>query len=185
MNTIQSLQEQLDTLKKENSQLRQMAERDGLTGCLRREALMGLIERRRSFGLLPKNLSLVVADIDFFKKVNDKYGHIAGDEVLKNFAQKLQDKLPSGSLVARMGGEEFLILLSETCTESARIIEELRLEVANADLKLSDGRKLHISVSFGMANWDSDQNLLKSVAAADAALYESKHQGRNRLTLAA
>lgn len=185
MENLNVLQQRIEDLQKENSELRQMAERDGLTGCLRREALLKILERRRGFGLLAKKQSLVVADIDFFKKVNDNFGHLAGDEVLKAFAQHLMSSLPDGSLVARMGGEEFLILMNEDLTDARHYIEEIRQNLAARPITSSDGEKIAVTASFGMAQWDSDESMLKAVAQADGALYQSKKNGRNRLSLAA
>ncbi len=185
MENSQALQNKVIELENEISRLRILAERDGLTGCLRREALITLIDRRRSFGLLPKKMTLVIADIDFFKKVNDTYGHIGGDEVLTAFAKTLQNEVPDGSLICRMGGEEFVILIPGTTEAATLALENLRKQIESHTVKLSDGRKVQITSSFGAANWDSDKSLLGATAEADAALYRAKNQGRNQVAYAA
>lgn len=168
-------------LEAEISKLRHTAERDGLTGCLRREALFSLIESRRKFGLLSKNMSAVVVDIDHFKRVNDSWGHATGDEVLKSVSAMLQDLSPEGSLVCRMGGEEFLILMPMDANAAYAQTEKLRLCIAAEAVKLESGYKIAVTASFGVSKWDSDQSLNAAISIADQRLYRAKNEGRNRV----
>lgn len=171
-------------LEDEISRLRNIAERDGLTGCLRREALMNIIERRRKFGLLPKTLSLAIVDIDHFKNINDTHGHLAGDHVLKEVAQFLIRNAPAGSLVCRMGGEEFVLLIPTHLTNAYSDVDRLRRELASSKIELDSGAELNVTFSAGLTEWDSDHPLLDATAEADAALYAAKKNGRNQSTRA-
>jgi diguanylate cyclase (GGDEF)-like protein len=130
-------------------------------------------------------LCLIFADIDHFKDVNDKYGHLAGDILLKSIAECLKNTLRDSDIVARYGGEEFAVILPETGLDDALVVAE-RLR-KNVDLLKIDyeGEKLSISMSFGIAIMDSENNptatdLLKQ---ADRALYRAKNTGRNRCYL--
>ncbi len=130
-------------------------------------------------------LSVLLLDIDFFKKVNDTYGHDAGDEVLKEFARRLGLNVRSIDMPCRLGGEEFVVLMPETEGEAAATIaERVRAQVADNPFILADGRKLDVTVSVGVATCtgigDSPEGLLKR---ADEAVYEAKQSGRNRVVV--
>ncbi|MCF7845685.1 MAG: GGDEF domain-containing protein [Candidatus Peribacteraceae bacterium] len=137
-----------------------------------------------------KQFSVIYADIDHFKDVNDNHGHAAGDETLKIFAEILNNLTRQEDIVARLGGEEFVILLPETDIDQARIVaEKLRKEIARADI-LFQGSRIKITSSFGVAkmminngdnkseNSETPQSLLQR---ADACIYEAKEGGRNRV----
>jgi two-component system cell cycle response regulator len=135
-------------------------------------------------------LSLVMCDIDYFKKVNDSYGHAAGDEVLRCFAERLQGSLrQSIDWVARYGGEEFVLVLPEASLDAAaRVAEKVRGDCAGAAMRTSLV-DCTITASFGVATFSAAATSLSGCAdallrAADAALYRSKLAGRNRVTLA-
>lgn len=192
LGNTQALIDRITQLEIENSKLRTLADRDGLTGCLRREAFMTLIERRRSFGLLPKEMTLAVVDIDHFKKVNDTYGHLAGDQVLSQMSQILLESAPEGTLVCRMGGEEFVLLIPMHLEEAVRGLDKLREMISSANIKVSQPNSdshevmsIHVTASFGTATWDTDRALVEVTARADAALYKAKKAGRNQVQVAA
>ena len=126
---------------------------------------------------------LALADIDFFKKVNDTYGHAAGDEVLAATAGRLTSHLRPYDMIYRYGGEEFLICLPNADTDIARaVLERLRESMAERPIKLEDGRDLPVTASFGLAQITKDADLKTVIDRADAALYQSKEHGRNRVT---
>ena len=163
--------------------LRKLATHDELTGLLNRREFDRVLaeeyERSRRFG---RPYALVTLDLDHFKKVNDKYGHPAGDLVLKAAVQRVSRQLRSVDRFARVGGEEFAIVLTEvdhvTASEVARRIVEM---MARTPVLLADGTKLEVTVSAGSASIPrnaADPQAL--VQIADRALYEAKARGRNR-----
>jgi diguanylate cyclase (GGDEF)-like protein len=128
-------------------------------------------------------VALVLADVDFFKRINDEFGHDAGDKVLVRLAAMLREGLRDCDVLARWGGEEFLALLPACDSRSAyEVAERLRLAVAAAQIEIG-GRALSVTMSFGIAEVDRDHDLLSATTRADRALYRSKHEGRNRVTV--
>jgi diguanylate cyclase (GGDEF)-like protein len=146
-----------------------------------------LLERMSEAANASKNLSVLMIDIDFFKKVNDTYGHGCGDAVLKQVARVIQASVRGNDLAARYGGEEFCILLPEADAEHARqAAERLRVTV-EAQKTLYEGRTVSVTVSLGVAQYDPARDVSgKSlIDRADRALYASKQEGRNRVTVSA
>ena len=145
------------------------------------------VERAARYG---RPLSLVLCDIDYFKKLNDTLGHAAGDQVLRQFGKRLQQILRSGvDWVARIGGEEFAVVLPETGYNQAReVARKLREALASADFR-TDDQNVRVTASFGLCGLDrvpaGERHLAqRMLKIADAALYRSKHDGRNRVTAA-
>jgi len=125
--------------------------------------------------------ALVLADVDFFKRVNDEHGHEAGDRVLVQVGAVMRDTLREVDLLARWGGEEFLALLPQCSGPTAlEVAERLRAAVAATPIDIG-GRRLQITASFGVAEVHDLQDLQAAIARADQALYASKHGGRNRV----
>ncbi|WP_443750499.1 PleD family two-component system response regulator [Asticcacaulis solisilvae] len=166
----------------------EMAVTDGLTGLNNRRFLdhqLSLALSRHNRGGQP--CSVLLLDIDFFKRVNDTYGHDAGDEVIKEFARRLSLNVRAIDLPCRFGGEEFVVLMPETeSVDAGHIAERVRQQVADAPFILSDGRQLNVTVSVGVATsqglGDSPESLLKR---ADEGVYEAKSSGRNRVVIKA
>jgi diguanylate cyclase (GGDEF)-like protein len=127
-------------------------------------------------------LSILMVDIDFFKKVNDQYGHDTGDECLIGVAECLQKNIRISDVVARFGGEEFILLLPNTSLKSAaEIAEKLRLAIANKEFGEA---QIHLTVTLGVAGLSHpDDSPLDIIKRADAALYQGKHNGRNRVEI--
>jgi diguanylate cyclase (GGDEF)-like protein len=162
----------------------ELAMHDPLTGLANRRAISDALHsstaRAHRQGL---PFSLLLVDIDHFKRVNDSYGHQAGDEVLRVLARTLQSRLRAQDAVGRFGGEEFLVLLPDTDRDGALVVAQaLREAVAQSPAQWA-GRSIHVTVSIGvgggkLAPQDSIDSL---VAAADSALYAAKQGGRDRV----
>jgi diguanylate cyclase (GGDEF)-like protein len=137
-------------------------------------------------------LSCMYIDIDHFKQVNDTYGHQAGDDVLREVASRIKAELRMSDALGRFGGEEFVVLLIDADQDSAgTVAQRIRASVANQPFLLADGQGLAVTVSIGVAELDASERELaieeaaqQLVAQADAALYEAKQQGRNRVVAA-
>jgi diguanylate cyclase (GGDEF)-like protein/PAS domain S-box-containing protein len=141
----------------------------------------GRQHRRRD---TPAVISWVIADIDHFKRVNDTHGHDGGDTVLKAVAGVLQAAARDGDTVARIGGEEFILLLpGARATEAGRVAERLRLAVESQSLTL-DGQPVTVTASFGVAQQATEEAWTTTLERADAALYRAKSEGRNRVVIA-
>ncbi len=169
------------------AKLSQMATRDALTGLFNRREFDRLIEeewqRSVRFG---RPFSLVLTDIDFFKKVNDTHGHPAGDDVLSHVASLLSGQVRNVDRVARYGGEEFAIIMVETERKhAAEHLERLFALLAEIPCVTRTGVTLPVTLSAGVAMSGEDGDSPAAlIAAADSALYQAKHTGRNRLVCA-
>ncbi|WP_320171001.1 diguanylate cyclase [Maridesulfovibrio sp.] len=171
--------------KEAEDKLRKLATTDPLTGLANRRHFMEsaeeALERSLRYG---HELSLMMMDIDFFKNVNDMYGHDAGDDVLKGLAAAGLKILRQIDVFGRIGGEEFSILLPDTGLEGARIVaERLRQEIEKTRMITRSG-ELTITVSIGVANLNEQTRSLEHLLkAADIGLYAAKHAGRNRVEI--
>ncbi len=134
-----------------------------------------------------KNLSVIMMDIDHFKRVNDNYGHQTGDEVLIKIASILKSNVRKVDVVARYGGEEFIILLPETSGKNAyNVAEKLRILISDYKIKNIDGKEFNVSSSFGISSLKEVMDVEKDIddiiiKLADNALYEAKKTGRNKV----
>ncbi|MCG7590122.1 MULTISPECIES: diguanylate cyclase [Halomonadaceae] len=160
-------------------QLRYLAETDMLTTLPNRRAF---VERAMAFYLQARfTFTVAVIDIDYFKSINDQYGHHVGDEVLKEVANRLSNSLRTDDLVARMGGEEFGVCLCDT--HDAPTLETLRRGIAEKPVLTSEGA-VHVTVSIGacqVSPCGSDEHWEEDLRHADMALYRAKKEGRNRV----
>lgn len=127
--------------------------------------------------------SLLLLDIDFFKKVNDTHGHVNGDRILKGVAMKIRDNVRNNDLPSRYGGEEFAVILPNTEIRTAeQVADRMRQDIAKTIFKL-DGTDIRVTISGGLAESRKGQNPEELIKDADQALYQSKAEGRNRITL--
>jgi len=163
-----------------------MATTDGLTGLYNhRHFQEKLAEEFKRLSRYPRPLSLLLMDIDFFKKVNDTYGHPAGDTVLKSVAAILKKTVRETDIPARYGGEEFAALLTDTDKEGAGLVAERARKAIMESLFHVDARGLKITVSIGVASYPADARTKEAlIEVADRALYRAKEEGRNRVVLA-
>ncbi|MFC1543138.1 diguanylate cyclase [Candidatus Neomarinimicrobiota bacterium] len=184
--SLTSAREKWKSLKEREqlqAELIRMAMYDTLTNLLSRRALLeqAEVERQRTMRY-GRHLSLLMIDIDHFKKVNDTYGHIVGDSVLREIAQALKKHTRRSDFVGRYGGEEFLIILPETRLERALVLaEKLRGQVA--DLAISTNGKVvkGVTVSIGVSEYDNDPNIDEFINRSDKWLYAAKKNGRNQV----
>ncbi len=159
---------------------------DGLTGIANARSFRATLDRELDrAGRTQEPLTLILADLDHFKTINDTYGHPAGDQVLRVIARRLKDNLRPMDTIARYGGEEFaLILPNSSVTSLGRVAERLRLCVAQEPVILPDGTKLHVTASFGVASSQPWAMLSASalIDCADRHLYLAKTRGRNQVS---
>ncbi|WP_078119998.1 GGDEF domain-containing protein [Thiosocius teredinicola] len=175
----------LKTVEQSAEQNRRIALQDPLTGLANRRALFetmdGLYAKAEANG---QSLSLMIIDVDHFKRVNDRYGHQAGDIVLQHVATTIKQRLRANDIVGRIGGEEFLAVLPDTPNEGAlRVAEELRRTLESAPVTV-DGQEISVTISVGLYSSGrliSSQTPDAMIATADEALYRAKSNGRNRI----
>ena len=165
------------------SSVEQLASTDQLTGVLNRPAsLRGLANEIERAGRYGRSLAVALVDIDHFKKVNDTYGHAAGDFVLHHVAQLLQANLRSTDVVGRYGGEEFLVVLPEGDVGAADAAEKLRRLVGKTPVVLPDDTELAVTISVGLATGSGSELQLDRITHdADSALYAAKAMGRDQV----
>lgn len=167
----------------EVERLRMRAFVDALTGVWNRGALFDLLYRERERAQRgTKPLSVAMLDIDYFKKINDGYGHPGGDEVLKELCVRLRGAIRPYDSVGRYGGEEFAVVFPETENEDALMLgERLRAVVSESPFRLGSS-ELSVTISVGIATSDGPVDTVEDMLArADAALYQAKRAGRNRV----
>lgn len=163
---------------------RKKAMHDSLTGLPNRESyqqrLKQEVERINRYG---GKLSLMVCDVDLFKRINDSYGHLAGDKVLKIIARSLQRALRDTDFIARFGGEEFVILMPETSsTEAKTVAEKLRKKIESSPFNFKK-EPVQITVSLGLSEFAQNETADEVFSRADKALYRAKEQGRNKVLI--
>jgi len=155
------------------------------------DSLTGLANRRRFFDIAEQavlqanrygnELSVAMLDLDHFKRINDTHGHAAGDAVLRQVAQILSESLRTTDLGARVGGEEFAILMPSTSIPEALIpLERIRLNTEASEIEV-DGQTIRVTCSVGVSTWRAGMTLDQVIAEADAKLYQAKSEGRNRI----
>ncbi|HEX9840805.1 MAG TPA: sensor domain-containing diguanylate cyclase [Anaerolineales bacterium] len=158
---------------------------DPLTGLQNRRSLfeLGRIEFSRA-RRAKRPFCCMMLDLDYFKQINNNYGHPMGDQVLQEFAKRCKSSVREVDLIGRYGGEELLIFLPETDSETAmQVAERLRTSIDGTPMEVS-GQELHVTVSIGVSRKDENTLQLETlIARADQALYIAKHKGRNRVAI--
>lgn len=166
------------TIIKSETKLKEMAHRDRLTKLYNRHYMLDKLS------MLSENeskYSLAMADIDDFKKINDHYGHNAGDEVLKTVSARMRERC-SNCDIARWGGEEFLILLPVRGGNAVKMLEEMRSDICSAPVKHEE-QEINVSVTIGLAERNDGQSIDEWIQSVDEKLYRGKHDGKNRLVV--
>lgn len=163
---------------------RKKAMHDSLTGLPNRESYQQRLDQEvQRFQRYGGKLSLMVCDVDLFKRINDTYGHLAGDKVLKIIAKSLQKNLRSSDFIARFGGEEFVALMPETSTDEALIVaEKLRKKIEESPFNFKK-EPVQITVSFGISEIVEGESIDEVFNRADKALYKAKESGRNQVQI--
>ena len=159
-----------------------LAAMDGLTGIYNRRHFLELATHRfaddRIHGRTP---AAIMLDLDHFKRINDNYGHLIGDEVLREIANRLRAAVHHGDLIGRYGGEEFFLFVTADPHNAHQLAEQLRATIAATPM-ITNAGPVHATTSIGIAQMrPSDRDIDALLARADAALYQAKHQGRNRV----
>ncbi len=177
---LENARKELSSQREQIESLRSAARIDALTQIANRahfdEYLQAAIDRLNRYDEV---FSMLMIDIDHFKSVNDKYGHLAGDRLLKGMAKKLKASLRGSDFVARYGGEEFSAILIKAPLDNALSIARAVRESVEFSLFNLDGVELRVTVSIGVAQARAGDTPQKLIARADAALYDAKHAGRN------
>ena len=173
-----------DLLKARLEESVEMAITDGLTGLHNRRYMEGHLKTLVAQSIQSgRSLSLLVADIDFFKSVNDTYGHDAGDNVLREFAQRFRRNTRGIDLACRLGGEEFVIIMPDTdLARAIQVGERLRATIAAEPFQVTPGKDLAVTASVGISTLEYQEDTPEALfKRADNALYSAKREGRNRV----
>jgi diguanylate cyclase (GGDEF)-like protein len=172
----------IEPMARLNGQLEEMATRDFLTDLVNRRRFFERLEKEMADARIRSHgLSVIILDLDFFKRINDTFGHDSGDMVLKHAALRVRELMRGSDCAARFGGEEFIMLLRETRIDAAAAMAEaVRAKIADVPFE-SVGQ---VSASFGVAEWDHKEDARTMIARADKALYVAKQTGRNRVVRA-
>lgn len=184
---LERSQDEIGRLRQEINRAREDALSDALTGLANRRRFdLALASSLADSATAPDGPSLLLADIDHFKNINDNYGHLFGDKVLRAVAQVLKDNVKGGDMAARFGGEEFVILLPETSIDGAcAVAENIRSKIARCRVMRSGTTDFldSLSISIGVAHYRHGESPADFLGRADSALYAAKTQGRNRVTV--
>lgn len=184
----QRLQAQAKLLEEQNYTLSYLAEHDPLSGLLNRRAFNHIVERELlRCQRTQQPLCLLLLDLDHFKAINDRFGHPLGDAVIKRMATLLSSQVRGLDSLARLGGEEFMLLLSDCDREQGLQIAEKLRQLIESQLQVVDGKAVAVTVSIGMSYLDAGQlsSYESLYVASDRALYSAKQEGRNRVKMAA
>jgi len=194
ISSLQTMRQQMDEsqlqindLKNKLNQATAETLNDVLTGIANRKGLLKAFEEVLIQSQKNRvSISLLMLDIDHFKKVNDTHGHLVGDKVIKFISDTLVTQIKGQDTASRFGGEEFVVLLPDTCLKNAhKIAESIRSKVETTRLRRSNNQQSlgQITISIGVTHYQQNESIESFIDRADAALYESKQNGRNRVTI--
>jgi len=176
---------QLQQARADKKELERLANSDSLTGLYNRQAILDklgeLINRAKRY---QENFSLSMLDVDLFRRVNDQYGHLTGDEVLEKIATLICRNIRNTDVAGRYGGEEFIILLPLADLSSALVVaERIRSVIESTEMKDSGENVFAVTVSQGLSSWEPDEDAHSLISRTDEALYKAKENGRNRVEI--
>lgn len=172
-----------DKIEKDQDEMKYLSTHDYLTGLYNRSELYKELNAEQEKAVLSQHsISLLLLDIDYFKSINDQYGHIYGDQALQQVAKTLCETVREKDFVARYGGEEFAILLPDVCEKKTlEVAERIREKIASCPMKVQE-ENVNLTVSIGIAVFPKDtENVFDLIALADNALYAAKAEGRNQV----
>lgn len=173
------------TVTRAHKSLARMATTDSLTGLFNRRHMIALTEKELARSdRRPSNLTLMLMDIDYFKQINDQYGHDIGDRVLDAVSHLLKGSMREQDFIGRWGGEEFFAVLPQTDLEQAAAIAERIRQAIQALVIDSGGNTISVTLSIGITQYRAEEVLSNAIARADHALYQGKSAGRNRVEVA-
>ena len=174
---------QVQQARSDQEEMERLANFDSLTGLYNRRATLGrLDEQTRHAGRYQEEFSLIMADLDHFKKVNDRYGHLVGDDVLESVGRLVQQSVRATDRAGRYGGEEFIVILPKTDLPSGmNVAERIRKAVEAARMEGGKGEVLGITISLGLSSYQAGEKAESLISRADDALYRAKKNGRNRV----
>jgi len=180
---VTDMQDRLDDVHVEKDELHQKVSKDSLTGLFSRDYGLAMLKRHLNEEEAKKELSLIMADIDFFKSVNDTYGHLAGDEVLRQIGALLKSAVRDFDAVCRFGGEEFILILCHSTQDVVlKVAQRIRMLVSN-NIVHYDDKDIRVTISQGIAVARLESDTMQLINEADMALYEAKQQGRDCIVM--
>ena len=186
---VMATRDEMQQLRGQMGALQNLAQTDPLTRLRNRRGFeQAVAEYARGCDADLAGCTVMIADIDHFKRVNDNYGHLIGDQVIKAVAQVLQNSVKGRDIAARWGGEEFIVFLPETPADGAvRLAEQVRVAFSKTRIKRSGKQEVSdsVTISIGVAEIGSGEALERAVDRADGALYQAKNGGRNCVRVAA
>lgn len=179
------LKKEIDERRAAEDKLKRLAETDSLTGLLNRRAFTqrynAELVRARRYGDV---FSIILIDMDFFKRVNDVYGHNAGDTVLVKMAELLQENTRESDICCRFGGEEFILLLPKTTVAEARVYaNRLCQKIRTGPIQLRNDKRVSVTASIGVVEWTAEDSDEMTIIKADKALYHAKEHGRDQVVI--
>jgi diguanylate cyclase len=177
---------EIQTLRTRLRQAQADAYTDTLTGLANRRGFEHAVQTLQDTRGSLASCAVLFIDIDHFKSINDSHGHAFGDRVLRRVGELIRESIKGRDIAARLGGEEFVVLLTDTTIAGAWVVgEQLRDATARCGVRRQDGLPMeHVTVSIGVAMADADEAVATLVERADAAMYRAKRNGRDRITCA-